>query len=414
MFKEADPKDIDVLFMNEKLDNAKREVFRGKTAVFLGSLLCHTPVVWTHSINTAATDGAFIYWNPTWFLKLPEETRPTILLHELWHIGLLHMVRMDGKIPRLWNIACDIAINNMLKEAGYSFKGCRPWHDEARFKDWSAEEIYADLKTRADKGEKIEGGSWADDFEEAPTMDDGTNSAPVYDEEEGDMAPITDDMLTEQVRKVASAKTITELAGGGTPDSWGDADGSVEKVLRQFFEPKVNWEGELQEFCTEPTRAGYDYKRPNRRYQTEVLPSRKGEGRLFHAAFFEDTSGSISDAMNIRFNSEVKHVWESLEPEKLSLIMFDTKIQSETVFVEGDDFDAIKIKGRGGTCLRCVYEWIDKNKPDLVVIFSDLYCAPMQEYKGCPILWICIDNPTAKVNSGRIIHIKEDRHGPSY
>lgn len=402
MLNEADPKDINVRLLDEQLDETKKAVFLGKNAVFLGSLLCNIPVVWTHEISTAATNGKFVFWNPTWFLKLPETTRQAVLLHELWHVGLLHMARCDGKIHKLWNIACDIVINVMLIDGGYTFKGCRPWAD-SKYRDWLVEDVYDDLVRRSESGEQLTGSAWGHE-----DVDDGTNSAPVYDEEEGDMFDISDDMIQEQIRKVAQAKTTSDLAAGGQGgDSCGDLPGEIERILRQFFEPKLIWEEILQDFLTDSMAGGLNHKKRNRRYRDLVLPARESQGRLIHAAFIEDTSGSISDAMNIRFNSEVRHIKETFCPEKLSLLMFDTRIQSENTFLEDDYFDAIKIKGRGGTDLKCVYDWIDKNKPDLVVIFSDLYCPPMQEYKDCPILWICIGNPTAKVNCGTIIHIEE-------
>lgn len=408
MLDAADPKDIDVHTLNKLLDVAKRQVFIGKNAVFMGSLLCQVPVIWSHRLRTAAASPTTIYWNPTWFLKLPEKTRGTILLHELWHIALLHHARAEGKASKTWNKAADIVINNGLEADGHSFQGTRPWKYRP-FDGLDVETVYERLmENHIDASDLEDAGSWGEEMIEDEALDPhGDNSAPVWDDEEGDMIPdVSQEEIDRQVRIVSQAKTQAEILGGGFGD--GGLAGQVERVLRQFLEPKVAWEGVLQEFCSDRMPANEpNYKRPNRRFPDEFMPSKGDDDRLAHLAFINDASGSVSDSMMVRLNSEVKYVKEHHNPEKLSLLMFDTIIQSETVFLEDDHFDAVTVKGRGGTDLRCVYEWLKKNKPIGAVILSDLECPPMEEFHDCPILWICINNPHATVKSGKIIHIRE-------
>ena len=88
------------------------------------------------------------------------------------------------------------------------------------------------------------------------------------------------------------------------------------------------------------------------------------------------------------------------------MVQFDTMIQDVKEFTEDDPFDEIKVIGRGGTCLVCVREYIEKHKPTAAVVFSDLYCTPMQPLtEEIPVIWAVIgSNLTGPF--GKTIHIK--------
>ena len=47
-------------------------------------------------------------------LKITGEECEGVLLHEGYHVILLHHIRMGNRNHKLWNIACDYAINNYI------------------------------------------------------------------------------------------------------------------------------------------------------------------------------------------------------------------------------------------------------------------------------------------------------------
>src|SRR6266850_2170257 len=69
-------------------------------------------------IQTAATDGVYLYYNPQWFEKLSDAERLFTLAHEVRHCALLHMTRRGNRDAMLWNIAADYRINADLKTEG--------------------------------------------------------------------------------------------------------------------------------------------------------------------------------------------------------------------------------------------------------------------------------------------------------
>lgn len=366
--------------LTRELDRTKAEVFQGKGAAFLGSIMCKMDMHWDSSIPTACTDGKGMWWNPEWFLSLPKATRVTVLIHEVWHPARLHGVRMGTRDPETWNWACDIVINNALDYAGYSFEGTQPWLDH-KYDGMSEEQIY-DILIK-DCAEAPKGGSWGE----------GTGDLRVNDEENS---------IANQINMVVSAQMQAKLSGDP-----GALPGEVEAIIKKFLAPVVPWEAELQEFMTDLAEECTTWARPWRRYPDMYMPDRfMDEGKLRHLAYFLDVSGSILNKDIVRFNSEVKHVFETFQPARMTLILFDTQIHRIYEFVEGDTFDEVVVCGRGGTSLHCVREYIEDNMPTAAIIFTDLEVSPMQPLSyDIPVLWVC--NKAGKsVPFGRLIHIR--------
>lgn len=100
-----------------------------------------------NSIDTAATDGKKIIYNEAFFQALSYKQRSTLICHELLHILLGHHLRMRGKDGELWNCACDYVINLILVQM--NFEPLDNWLYDPKYKGWSAEDVYSDLKNQS-------------------------------------------------------------------------------------------------------------------------------------------------------------------------------------------------------------------------------------------------------------------------
>ena len=404
-YQSSSDDDFNIYELNRLLDITKSQVFMNRQAAFFGPLMSFLFFVWTEDVPTAATDGRMFYWNPRWFLKLDPEVRKTILMHELWHNARLHMVRAGTRIFKIWNYACDIRINNDLENQGYSFAGTRPWLDhsfDASGTPAAEEDIYDQLMAMSQA--KIDA--------LLETLGDSWSGEPPEDEDEdsvGDMiggGRATKEDMADQVAQVVAAKHQAELSGHA-----GDVPGSTQKILKQFLTPVVAWEAQFQRFFTDLLEEDYTWARPNRRMLDIIyLPSREeDDGRLDHLIYYLDVSGSVTDGQVIRFNSEVKYIWDVLKPKKLTLVQFDTIIQDVKEFNEGDDFEELVVIGRGGTCLVCVREHMIEHKPTAAIIFTDLGCAPMEplpDGQDVPTIWVAIQNTMTPIPFGVRINIR--------
>ena len=387
--------DLNYEELDRLMDRVKTKVFLDHNAAFLGSLMATRPFLWTPDIGTAATNGLVIMWNPFFFLKLPEATRLFVLLHEIWHIALLHMLRRGSRDPKIWNYACDILINNMLVRWGFTYEGIpfKIWLDLSYDESATAESIYEDLVRKEGAGIDID------------ALGELLGTGDILEPEEADPNRTIEEIEHEIVNAVVQATHASVMAGGLAP-------GNVTATLKRFLQPKLPWESLLFQWMNELAESDYTWRRPNRRHQEAYLPSlEEDEGRLDHLIYYLDVSGSVSDKDVIRFNSEVKFIKDQFNPKKLTLVQFDTMIQKEDVFEEQDSFDEMKVVGRGGTHLECVRQHIIEHNPTAAIIFSDLCVGLMDRLPGniqTHLLWVGVNAMTSHVpHQGRVIHIKE-------
>ncbi|GAB4297810.1 MAG: VWA-like domain-containing protein [Oscillatoriaceae cyanobacterium] len=70
----------------------------------------------TKIIPTAATDGMQIFVNEEFVFSLSSPELDGLLLHEVLHTALLHVLRRGFREPILWNIAADISVNGMITD----------------------------------------------------------------------------------------------------------------------------------------------------------------------------------------------------------------------------------------------------------------------------------------------------------
>lgn len=368
--------DLDYYKLDRMFDKLKASVFIGSNAALYGALLCSVNFVWAENIKTAMTTGLSISWNPHFFMALDPESRKTILMHELKHIANLHVLRRGSRNWKLWNIACDYVVNNELFMDGYNMDGLPYYLDVIRFAGMAAEEIYEILEKEQN-------------FQINEALQDLSD--------ELDIDP------NQLINTVVGAQEAATMAGQG--------DGNIQHMLKRFLQPKLPWQSLLYRWFNEKSVSDYSWRKPNRRYSDMYLPSLVEEegGGLDHILQFQDVSGSISDVEIIRFNSEAKYMKDTFNPKKMTLVQFDWSIRDITVINENDDFDEIKITGRGGTNLIPVREMILEENPSAAIIFTDLDVTPMEPlppWCRTQILWVV--SRTGKIPPfGEYINIRE-------
>lgn len=379
-------------YLDKLLDRTKLEIFLGKHSAFLSSIMCSMKFSWNTECPIARTNGLEIQFNPWKFKELKPSTRKTLLLHELWHIARLHTLRLQTRDREQWNLACDIRINSDLMEEGASFEGLpTPWQDQAKYiglhdldeeKRISEEEIY-NILVDQNKQNQPDPTPDLENFNE-PNQEDNNQSGEGSNQQQQLIQQLSQEQQQQMISIVETAKQQAALQNQA-----GELPGDITTLLDQFIDPSIPWEEVLRKYLTDLIEEDYSWTKRNRRFNHIYLPSRVEEdGRLTHLVYFIDTSGSISDEQIVQFNSEIKYIKDFLNPEKLTVIQFDTRIRDIKDYLEEDEFKFIKVTGRGGTSLREVHDYIEKNHPTCAVIFSDLYCEPMEPVKcGTPIVW---------------------------
>ena len=120
---------------------------------FYAELLSHVNIFGSTKLDpkTMCTNGRDIIFHPEFVMKQSEAALRLVLCHEILHCIGDHMNRRGNRNPMGWNIACDYAINPLLKdEAGFEFpvdeSGNREGLYDSRFEGMRAEDIYDTLE----------------------------------------------------------------------------------------------------------------------------------------------------------------------------------------------------------------------------------------------------------------------------
>lgn len=142
------------------LKNARNELYFAMR--FLDVALSSLGFVPDPSNPSLGTDGANLYFSPDWLLPAFENGRVTVnrlYLHEVFHCLFCHLWHGEKRDPRLWNLACDIAVESILDELYYPAVYRRPksFRRESykrlreNRKVLTAEGIYHDLENEKDE-----------------------------------------------------------------------------------------------------------------------------------------------------------------------------------------------------------------------------------------------------------------------
>lgn len=109
----------------------------------LGVTMSQLKTVANDEVETAGTDGQTIYYSPRFFSKLSDDEKTFIYAHEVMHVAFNHILRSKDRVHRLWNIATDSVINQILKNSELPMVDGGV--DIAEAVNHSAEEMYEKL-----------------------------------------------------------------------------------------------------------------------------------------------------------------------------------------------------------------------------------------------------------------------------
>jgi predicted metal-dependent peptidase len=412
----------------KKLRNQRAQVVQSHP--FFGALLLKQKLVPTTDVQTLATNGKELFFNPEYVLNQRVEYLQFDCAHEALHPGLGHHTRRGGRRFDWWNEACDLAINPVLKQAGFH---CPP---DALFRDdligQSAEAIFKVLEgeRRPDPDgddqddspgagedtseppptpqplppEDSEGDGESDDQGDAGDADDsgdgdgskgdGPDGEPADGDSggggesgEGQQVPsfggtgaVLDAPVESEAERVAEENdwkvAATQAANLAAAQDAGDLPGALQAQLDALIKPKANWRELLRRYMDQFAKSDYTWAKGNRRFigQGTYLPSLQSE-QLPPVLFVIDTSGSMpADALE-QAAGELQSILDELQPEYIDVICHDTQVCGDVQrFEPGEDLD-IEIRGGGGTRFAPTCDWIADSDEDYAVViwFTDLY-----------------------------------------
>lgn len=376
---------------------------------FFATLLLRTEMVITTDVALAATDGDHMYWNPDFLEKLSVEDVMCVACHEVGHDSLLHSIRLDGRNHDLWNQACDHAINLMLIDQKFTCPSSVPggWLADPKYKGWSADRIYDDLR-RNPPPPPPSGGGEGDDAPGKPGSGNPGSGKPTgkgtpRDWLHGDVMPSKAGAdpakqaaaAQRAKQKVASAANMARMAG--------KLHGELARMVDECLEAKVQWTDVLRDYMTKVVKARETWQRRNRRFTKVYLPTRYDK-QMGPIVFVPDTSGSMWGDDLEKICSEMAHCAEQTKPENIRVLWADTKVAGEQVFTpEEFEFSALEPKGGGGTDMRVPLKYAEQYDPQVVVLMTDGYTPWPDTPPPFPLIVICTTDVPCPV--GEVIRI---------
>ena len=364
---------------------------------FFGSLILRLSMVedpGNPGNPTMATNGKEIRFNPIFVDSLPVDQLKAVLCHEVMHCALAHMSRRDSRDPMGWNIAADFAVNPIIRDK-FSLPA-----DHLFNADWaalSAEEIYNKLprEQKSSKGQ----GEGKDKAQGQGQDPGGCGAVEDLKGDDGAAASPADKSQAENEWKVATVQAAQQAK------SVGKLPAGIDRLIEEIVNPKVDWREVLKRFIDTSAKNDYSMFPPNRRHIHNglYLPSCKSN-EIGSIVIAVDTSGSISQDQLNKFSSELFSIISDFSAE-IHVLYCDTKIQREEFYGSGDLPLSLKAKGGGGTDLRPVFEWVEKNGvlPSCLIYFTDLYGTFPEHGSDYPVLWVVEENSGDPPSFGEVL-----------
>ena len=155
-------------------------------------------------LGTAAVDGRNLYFNTQFFNKMSNKEIEFVIAHEILHCVFDHLGRREDRNPKIYNIAADYIVNNLLVRDRIgtkpTFIDC---YQDFKYDNWSSEAVYDDLYEKAkEDGEEFlkqlgemldEHIDWEGDSEDSQDSEEGegaggdskeSKSQPKYSKDE--------------------------------------------------------------------------------------------------------------------------------------------------------------------------------------------------------------------------------------
>jgi predicted metal-dependent peptidase len=349
-------------------------------------------------LPTAATDGRNIYFNREFFTPLTTKQVEFVIAHEILHAVFDHIGRNESRDRKIFNAAADYVVNGQLvrDRIGEQPPEIKIFHDP-KYYGWSAEQVYDEIYEKYDDEQLAALGQLLD--EHVDWGDNGSNgNQPQYTKDE--LKAIRDEMR-EAVIGAAQA------AGAG------NVPASVQRMIKDLTEPKMNWREILRQQIQSTIKNDYSFLRMNRKgwHMNAILPGQQFQETIDICVAI-DMSGSIGDEQAKDFLSEIKGIMQEYKDFKIKVWCFDTQVYNEADF-DGytmDEFDDYEPMGGGGTDFDCNYEYMKEHdiNPKKFIMFTDGYpYGSWGDESHCDAVFIIHGNNTIVPPFGEFAYYEE-------
>ncbi len=337
---------------------------------FFATLALFARFIPTETMPTAATDGKDIFYNPEFLQSLPAPQQDGLLLHEVLHAALLHVLRRGVRDAWKWNIAADIVVNGIISQQS-CFELPEGGIRDTELENFSVEEIYELLQQQKECNHCLNN----PDLLETSLQGEGGKK-------EGLLSEAKKAQLESHWRNaMQQAAVIARTTSQGTLPA------GIERELGALDTAQLDWRSYLWRYLVKtPT----DYTGFDRRFIGRGLYLENLEGESVKVYVAVDTSGSIDNQLLKMFLSEVNGILNSYPHLECELYYADADVYG--AYELNPDSDIPKPQGGGGTSFipffdKVIASW-DGITTGVCVYLTDGYGDFPDTTPELPVLWV--------------------------
>ena len=387
---------------------------RDPRGVFFASLAMRLVAKPSSKCDVFACDGVSLFYNPTEVVKLTPGEVLGCIVHEVLHCVMKHHLRMDQRNAAHWNLACDLAINPIVLDAGFVLPDGVMLPEQLGLPRGESSEFYYDKLPQStqqqppqpgDKQEQSQAGgdqasgqasghcsgkSQAQQPKQPdpePEQAQPEQSQPEQSQPEPEHARTPNPKNFGEIMPPPQAQPGDDQDQDQTETDWdaaainaeqraskrGNLPGSLQRAVTETLRPKLDWRAVLREFVSQRARSDFSWSRPSRRSESMgfYMPSSRSDD-LGHVALVIDVSGSITRETLNKFAAEAQEAL-SLYPCTVRVYYHDTSVRLRQDWTREDGPLLLQSVGGGGTDHRPVFEEIERGEqtPDLILCCTD-------------------------------------------
>ena len=397
-------------------------------------------------VSTLCTDGQNIYYNKDYLNKLSFNEQLFIFAHEICHIRSNHILRSKGKNHKLWNIATDAVINQLLKEDGLTMPAGVINVEEAI--NYSAEEYYDKLlknqsnnSNEENQPNQNDSNSTSEDNTQGNASSSGSESKENQNESNGESKENNSNEESNNPSNVDDhsmwSKALENENNNTDSDQSNEKSVNEKELFSQNRKEKIeNLKKLKEELLKQSMKAGtttngeqfyiddigvnkslidwriilkkavniklrWDIRNPEVEYG--VLVPKINKLAYPRTEILLDTSGSIDEEMLRNFLRECKYI---LQNSEMWVGCFDTKFYGFQKIKSEKDIENMTFYGRGGTNFDVAVSAFGQ-RVDNKIIFTDGY-ADMPKEKS-DIIWIVFGEEKINPPGGKVIYIDNEQ-----
>jgi predicted metal-dependent peptidase len=334
-----------------------------------------------------------LYINPDFFETLKTEERIGVLIHEALHVMLKHNFRQGERDQKLFNIAADIALNQLIHEPAELPEGAM-LPETFKFQEGlTAEGYYELLKEEKEKQEQEKqeaedkGEEWGGPSDGKPDLT-GEEELTIDSHEGWGKAG---DEAEEELARASMEKMIKDAID----KSKGNLPQNISELLDLWTrKPKISWKRVLKKIVSSKKGSKIQTikKRDRRQPHRKDLKGKKTFYDQPNVIVGVDVSGSMSDEEIFNGLSEIAEVCK-ITHSNLQVVQIDTNIQGT------EEFDPNQKtwtrEGCGGTYMGEMAKYLNEKKipHDVLIMISDMYIENVTTDENWlkhkkPVLWL--------------------------